>query len=177
MNFSFRFRKIAVACLLLSGLFAGQSSVAQTAADSVPLYKKFPFIPSFKLMKVDSSTFYMKDIAEAKKQPTVVVVFSPSCSHCQHQAEEITSHMKDFENTTFLFATGYPLNEIQQYSDSYGLDKFPNIYIGQDYGRNLVSFYKITSIPGIFVYNKKGKLVEAYSTNVKAETLAAALKK
>ncbi len=164
------------ACILLVSLFAEKNSFAQTGTDSVPLYKKFPFIPSFKLMKVDSSTFYMKDVAGAKKQPTVVIVFSPSCSHCQHQAEEITSHMKDFENTTFLFVTGYPLTEIQQYINSYGLDKFPNIYIGQDYGRNLASFYKIKSIPGIFVYNKKGNLVQEYDTNVKAETLAAALK-
>ena len=177
MNFSLRFQKMIAVCLLLMGLFESQSSFAQTNTDSVPLYKKFPFVPSFKLMKVDSTTFYMKDVATAKKQPTVVIVFSPSCSHCQHQAEEITSHMKDFENTTFLFVTGYPLSEMQQYINSYGLDKFPNIYIGQDYGRNLANFYKIRSIPGVFVYNKKGNLVDEYDTNIKAETLVAAMKK
>lgn len=177
MKFISQYKKVVAACLLLMGLVAAQNVSAQSATDSIPLYKKFPFVPSFKLMKVDSTTFYMKDVATAKKQPTVVIVFSPQCSHCQHQAEEITSHMKDFENTTFLFVTGYPLSEMQQYISSYALDKFPNIYVGQDAGRNLAGFYKIRSIPGIFVYNKKGNLVQEYDTNVKAEVLAAVLKK
>lgn len=144
--------------------------------DSVPRYKQFPFVPSFKLMKTDSSIFVMKDVVP-QKSAAVVVVFSPLCSHCQHQAQEITSHMKDLSDVTFLFATTYPLSDIQTFINDYGLDRFPNIHIGQDRGAYLGAYYQIKGIPGVYVYNKKGNLTAAYSTNVKAETLVKALSK
>ena len=94
--------------------------------DSLALYKKFPFIPSFQLMRADSSLFYMKD-AIPKKKAAVVIIFSPACSHCQHQAQEITSHMQALAKVHFLFATGYPLSEMKQFISDQGLDRFPNI--------------------------------------------------
>lgn len=145
-------------------------------SDSLPVYKKFPFIPSFQLMRPDSSLFYMKD-AVPKNHAAVVIIFSPGCSHCRHQAEEITSHMQSLADVEFLFATGYPVNEMSQYINDYGLDKFPNILVGQDKGLNLGSFYQIKMLPGIFVYNKKGQLVAEFQSNVTADTLSKALNK
>ena len=127
-------------------------------------------------MKADSSFFVMKEVTK-KKKPTVVIIFSPTCSHCQHQAEEITSHMKELKDVTFIFSTLYPIQDMAQYISSYGLDKFPNIFVGHDKGYMLGSFYKINSLPGIFVYNKKGKFIKEFETNVKAETLVEALAK
>ena len=146
------------------------------ATDSLSPHKQFPFIPSFQLMKADSSKFYMKD-AIPKKSAAVVIVFSPGCSHCRHQAQEITSHIQLLANVHFLFATAYPINEMKQFISDYGLDKFPNIQVGQDKGMNLNSFYKIKALPGIFVYNKKGKLVAEFVSNVTADVLASAVKK
>jgi len=162
---------------LLVALLTGSwfTAVCQPA-DSLTLYKKFPFIPSFQLMRADSSLFYMKD-AVPKKSMAVVIIFSPSCSHCQHQAQEITSHMQELANVHFVFATGYPLHEMQQFISDQGLDRFPNIVVGQDKGQNLGSFYQIRGLPGIFVYNKKGNLVAEFSTNVTAAALAEAVKK
>ncbi len=163
--------------LLMTAVFSMASLTAVSQpADSLTLYKKFPFIPSFQLMKADSSMFYMKD-AIPKKTVAVVIIFSPACSHCQHQAQEITSHMQALANVHFLFATGYPLNEMKQFISDQGLDRFPNIVVGQDKGQNLGSFYQIRGLPGIFVYNKKGELVAEFNTNVSADILAEAIKK
>ncbi|MEO7311920.1 MAG: redoxin domain-containing protein [Chitinophagaceae bacterium] len=152
------------------------SSFSFSQSDSIPLYKQNPIIPSFKLMRADSSFFQLQDIVK-KKHATVVIIFSPTCSHCQHQAEEITSHMKDFENVNFIFSTLYPVQDMKTYINDYGLDKFPNITVGHDKGYNLGTFYQISSLPGIFVYDKKGKLVANFESNVKSETLLEALAK
>lgn len=163
--------------LLLIVLFSiSWFAAVSQPADSLSLHKKFPFIPSFQLMRADSSLFYMKD-AIPKKSMAVVIIFSPTCSHCQHQAQEITSHMQELANVHFLFATGYPLHEMQQFISDQALDKFPNIVVGQDKGQNLGSFYQIKGLPGIFVYNKKGNLVAEFSTNVTAAVLAEAVRK
>lgn len=152
------------------------TAISQPADSLLPPHKQFPFIPSFQLMKADSSKFYMKD-AIPKKTAAVVIIFSPGCSHCRHQAQEITSHIQLLANVHFLFATGYPINEMKQFISDYGLDKFPNIQVGYDWGLNLNSFYKMRGLPGIFVYNKKGKLVAEFSNNVTADVLAEAVKK
>src|SRR3954469_18961054 len=85
-------------------------------SDSIPVYKQHPTIPDFKLMRADSTYFQVKSRVD-KKKPTVIVIFSPTCGHCQHQAEEITGHMKELKNVNFIFSTAYPVNEMKQYID------------------------------------------------------------
>jgi len=160
---------------LIAGLLFLLSAAGKAQSDSIPIYKQFPTIPAFKLMRADSSFFMLKDVVK-KKKPTIIIIFSPTCSHCQHQAEEITSHMKDLANVTFIFSTLYPVPEMQQYINDYGLDKFPNITVGHDKGYNLGTFYKIGGLPGIFVYDKKGKFITSFETNVMADKLIAAVK-
>ncbi len=126
-------------------------------------------------MKTDSSTFVMSESAK-KKKPTVIIVFSPTCGHCQHQAEEITSHMQALKDINFLFCTAYPMPDMREFISHYGLEKFPNITAAHDYGFMLNTFYKINSLPGIFVYDKKGKLKTRFETNVTAQNLVDAIK-
>ena len=158
------------------GALGVTEALAFSQPDSIPLYKQYPFVPAFKLMKSDSSYFQIKDVIK-KKKPTVVIIFSPTCNHCQHQAEEITSHIKDLKDVTFIFSTVYPVDEMKQYISAYGLDKFPNIHVGHDKGYIMGTFYKITSLPGIFVYDKKGKLLAGFDTNIKVDKLLETLKK
>lgn len=165
------FKNIFFACIVC---FISSSVFSQS--DSIPLYKQFPTVPAFKLMKSDSSYFQIKDVIK-RKTPTVVIVFSPTCNHCQHQAEEITSHMKDLKDINFIFSTPYSVEEMKQYMNTYGLDKFPNINIGHDKGYIMGTFYKMASLPGIFIYDKKQKLVATFDTNVKTDTILQALKK
>jgi peroxiredoxin len=154
----------------------GVQPVEAQATDSLPLYQKFPFVPSFKLLKTDGTTFTTTDVLP-KKKAAVIIVFSPTCGHCQHQAEEITSHMKQLGDASFLFVTNYPLADIKQFSDAFGLSRFPNIRLGQDTGMNLITFYKLRGLPGVFVYNKKGDFVQSFNTNVSAEEIVTALGK
>lgn len=143
---------------------------AQAPAAVLPPYKLSPTVPALKLMRADSTFFTVKDMVK-KKMGTVVILFSPTCSHCQHQAEEITSHISDFKDVNFIFSTSYDMKDMKQYISDYGLDKFPNITVGNDKGYIMGSFYKIQSLPGVFVYDKKGNFVTSFETNVKAKTL------
>ncbi len=110
-----------------------------------------------------------------KKHPTIVIYFSPTCGHCQHQAEEITSHIKQLEDVQILMVTSHPLYEIRQFIDTYAINHFANITVARDPDFNMGRFYELKSMPGIFIYNKKGKLKKAFDTNVKIEDLVAAL--
>jgi len=156
------------------GAFVSITGMAFSQTDSLPVYKQFPTVPAFKLMKADSSFIQLQDLT--KKKASVIIIFSPTCGHCQHQAEAITSHIKDLKDVNFVFSTSYPVDEMKQYISSYGLDRFPNITVVHDNLPIMGTFYKVESFPGVFVYDKKGKLVANFDTNVTADTILKKLK-
>jgi peroxiredoxin len=149
---------------------AAQDSLKPTAVN----YKTIPSFPAFPLLKTDSSKFNSVSVYQ-KGESAVVIYFSPTCSHCQHQAEEITGRIKDFKNVQILMVSSYSLEEIRQFVDAYGLDHFKNITVGHDPGFNMGAFFELKSLPGIFVYDKKGKLKKHFETNVKANDLLEAI--
>jgi peroxiredoxin len=137
-------------------------------------YKTLAGFPAFPLMKTDSSKFNSVSVYQ-KGEPAVIIYFSPTCGHCQHQAEEITGRIKDFKNVQILMVSSYSMEEIQQFVSSYGLDHFQNITVAQDPGFNMGTFFELKSLPGIFVYDKKGKLKTHFETNVLANELLNAI--
>jgi peroxiredoxin len=154
------------------------SILVVTAQDSTKAntinYKNLPGFPAFPLLKTDSSKFNSVSVYQ-KGEPAVIIYFSPTCGHCQHQAEEITGRIKDFKNVQILMVSSYGMEEIQQFVASYGLDHFQNITVAQDPGFNLGTFFELKSLPGIFIYDKKGRLKTHFETNVLANELLTAL--
>jgi peroxiredoxin len=137
-------------------------------------YKSYSSIPAFTLLGLDSSKFTSISVIE-KKQPLIIMYFSPTCNHCQHQAEEITSHIKELKNVKILMVSAYSLMEMRQFNSEYGLAHFSNIKLGNDPEFSMGRFFDLKSLPGIFIYGKDGKLKKAFDTNVKIEDIIAAL--
>ncbi|MES2649864.1 MAG: redoxin domain-containing protein [Bacteroidota bacterium] len=137
-------------------------------------YKTYTSFPAFPLMALDSSRFNSISVL-AKNQPLVVIYFSPTCSHCQHQAEEITSHMNEFKNVKFLMVSSYPITEIKEFATTYAIQRFQNITLAHDPNFSMGQFYELRSLPGIYVYDKKGLFKKNFETNVMADVLWNAL--
>lgn len=153
----------------------GLSAMGQDSTKTVAInYHNYPSFPAFPLLKTDSTKFNSVS-AVVKGRPTVVIYFSPTCSHCQHQAEEITGKIKDFEKVQFLMVSSYAIQDIRQYIASYALDHFSNITVAYDPSFSMGRFFELKSLPGIFVYDKKGKLKSHFETNVHAEELLKAI--
>eukprot|EP01035_Chromulina_nebulosa_P057555 gene57555-78856_t len=127
-------------------LAAIQVGAQEAKKGNVVTYKTYTSFPAFQLLNLDSTKFNSISLM-TKKEPSVVMYFSPTCSHCQHQAEEITSHIKDLKNVKILMVSAYPLTEIRQFAETYAIDKFPNITLAFDPNSSLVSFYEIKSLP------------------------------
>lgn len=66
-------------------------------------------------------------------------------------------------------------SHIKKFYEEYKIADYPMITIGRDGTYYLGTFYKITSFPSIYLYNKKGKFVKAFSGDIKMETVAASL--
>src|SRR5215203_3606374 len=101
-----------IAMLLVAMGFAAQSQD----------YKRFPNVPPFELMKLDSSTYFKKaDLP--KNQPVLIMVFNPECDHCQHQVEQMLLDMAQLKNIQMVFATPEDLNKLKAFNEKYNLAK------------------------------------------------------
>lgn len=158
--------------LFLLVIVAAQMASAQ--ADSSLLYLRFPFIPSFTITKVaDSSRFTKADLK--KNRPTVIMIFSPDCEHCQEETKAITANIGLFKKAQIVMASPLEHSYIRKFYDEYGIAAHPQITMGRDPSYFFGTFYKVRSFPAIFVYDKKGNLITQFSGSVPVKDIADAL--
>ena len=72
---------------------ATKKPVPEVTAELMP-FQKDPFIPEFSILLADSTHFTNKNIQ--KGRPTVIVYFSPECSHCQADAKNLMEKLDSF---------------------------------------------------------------------------------
>lgn len=144
-------------CILI--VLITQTASAQLDTATAP-YLRYPTLPPFTLLKVDSSTFTKKGLANDKK--TLIVYFSPDCDHCRHQTDSILAKMDKLKNIQILMATYQPFQEMKAFHKTYRLSRYQNIHIGRDVNFFFPPFYKITNLPFLILYNEKGKLVTTF---------------
>lgn len=144
------------------------SSFAQQ--DTSLFYLRFPTIPPFKLIKVPDSTYFTKDNLK-KKKPTIVMVFSPDCEHCQEMTKQITANIKLFKKAQIVMATPVGFSYVKKFYEGYKISNYSTITMGRDPTYFLGTFYKVRSFPTIFIYNKKGQLVNWFTGEVELKKI------
>lgn len=162
-------KKIFIAIALIVSF---QQADAQT--DSLPIYKRYPVIPVFNIMIAPDSTKFTKDDLKRKK-PTIIMLFSPDCSHCQFATKELLEKMDLFKKVQIIMVSSLDFSNIKKFYDEYKIADYPNITMGRDGTYMLGTFYKIHTFPTIFLYNKKGKFVQSFEGDIKMEAIAEAL--
>jgi len=149
------------------------SALAMAQKDSVDMsapFRKSPVIPSFDLLKTDSSTHLTKaDISP--KHKTLLMFFSPECTHCQHQTEDMLSAIDSLKDIQIVMATYQPFEEMVAFNQKYGIEKYSNIKLGRDTKYFLPPYYRMKSLPFLALYDTKGNYVASFEGNQKVATL------
>jgi cytochrome oxidase Cu insertion factor (SCO1/SenC/PrrC family) len=136
-------------------------SSAQTDSTKIPPYKRYPSLPPIQILLSDSSTMYTKAQIPANK-PVLFMIFSPDCSHCQHETEQMIAHMDEMKDLQIVMITYHPLYMMKDFIATYGLAKYPNIVVGKDIYYITTGFFDIHNIPYLAMYDKKGNLIEGF---------------
>jgi thioredoxin-related protein len=161
---------IAICCII-----AFQNVEAQTDnVDSLPIYQRFPEVPVFSITRVPDSTKFTRDDLK-KRKPTIIMLFSPDCSHCQVATKDMLAHIDLFKKAQIVMVSSLDYSNIKKFYDEYKIGDQHNIIMGRDGTYNLGTFYKLRSYPSIFVYNKKGKFVDSFVGDIKMDKIAEAL--
>ncbi len=152
-----------------SGLHA-QSPVVQTAGVTEAPYLRFPTIPPFRLLKVDSSSYYTKDDLK-KNRRTIIMFFSPDCEHCKHQTRDMLGDFSKFKDIEIVMATFQPFTEMKEFYAYFRIADHSNIKMGRDEKYFLPPYYKMQSLPYIALYDKKGNYITHFEGNQKVDTI------
>ncbi|MFS8083195.1 MAG: TlpA family protein disulfide reductase [Ginsengibacter sp.] len=166
-------KKISLA-LIISFAFATAFAQTTDSTANLPVYLRFPDLPKFTIFKAPDSTAFTRDNL-AKKKNTMFFVFSPECSHCQHETEVMLEKIKEFKNTEIVMVTYLPFNEMMAFYHKYHIDAYPQIVMGRDTKFFFPVFFKVQNFPSMYIYDKKGKFKKAFDGAVKIEDLVEAL--
>lgn len=143
--------------------------------DTAALYLRFPVIPSFKINNVADSSYFTKSNLQ-KKKPVIIILFSPDCEHCQVATKELIKKIDLFQHVQILMVSSLDYDIIKKFYQEYNIHHFPVITMGRDAGYYLGTFYRVTSFPSVFVYNKKGDFIKTYSGHLPVDEIARLLK-
>ncbi len=145
--------------------------------DTVPApATRFKSFPPVKLLMPDSSTYFTKDVLH-RKTPVLLMVFHPSCEHCQQETENITKNIDKFKGIQIVMSTMVPLFEMKVFMDKYKLASYENIIVAQDYTFFLPPYFQFNNLPFLAFYNKKKKLVSTFGGSLPVDKIVAELRK
>lgn len=156
--------------LLLTVLVQLSISTFAQVDSTTPPYKRFPDLPPLQILLSDSSTIYKKDMLP-KKKPVLILLFSPDCSHCQHETEELVSHKDDIKDLQVVMVTLHPLWQMKEFIETYKLATLENVVIGKDIYYTLPSFYAVRNFPFHALYDKKGQLISVFEGSMELKKI------
>ena len=162
---------LAIICCRI--LYAQPTKPNQPATDSANAqapFMRFPTLPPFHLLKLDSATYLTKEDVK-KNRRAIVMYFSPDCEHCKHEIESFLGSWDQFKDIEIVMATYQPFSEMKDFNEHYKIYKHPNIHIGRDEKFFLPPFYKIRNLPYLALYDKKGNLITTFEGTQKVETV------
>ncbi len=127
--------------------------VFENLADS-PAYKRNPHLPEFSILLTDSSHYTNQNIPIGK--PTVIVYFSPDCSHCQADAKNMMDKLDSLKDIKFIWCSSHEPDKIKEFAIKYKMYGLPNMVFGKDEKYAIPSFFKISFTPYFAIYSKEG---------------------
>jgi thiol-disulfide isomerase/thioredoxin len=140
------------------------SSLAQGQDITMPAYQRYPVVPGLQLLVGDSTLYTNEHLP--KKKPVLLMLFSPDCNHCQHEAEQLVANKEFFADKHIILVSTYPLFRLKDFAEKYRLNEMQNVVLTKDPYYLLISFYAIKSLPYLALYDKKGKLIQTYEGSV-----------
>lgn len=162
-----------MAIICCNSLFAQPTQPNQPATDPANAqapYLRFPTIPPFHLLKLDSSTYLTKEDVK-KNRKTIIMYFSPDCEHCKHEIESFLADFNRFKDIEIVMATYQPFAEMKEFNTHYRIFEHPNIKMGRDEKFFLPPFFKIRNLPYLALYDKKGNLITTFEGTQKVDTV------
>lgn len=143
-----------------------------TSIDNTPV--SMGELDKLNLITLDSTQFeYTKSDMRGS---LLVVVYNPSCEHCQAEAQEFYQNMDKLMDVTLLMIGSVPLKELKDFSQKYGLDKFANVKFAYASPVATYNLLHVENLPYSRLYDKHFKPVKEFVGTTPVNTILSHVK-
>lgn len=133
-------------------------------------------IPPYKILTTKDQNLTSADLE--KNKPVMIIYFAPDCPHCQKLIKDMKPSMGKFKNIQVIMITFTDIRMVKTFENDYGLKAYPNFILGTEgYTYTVQRFYQLKHTPFVAIYDKNGKLVQAFEKQPEASDLLTAIKK
>lgn len=133
---------------------------AQDNGEHISPYLKTKKLPSFTLLRSDSTYFKQSDLK--KNTATVFVYFNTDCDHCQQEATVIADSARFLTNVQFVFVSNEPFHDVRKFAKAYGLEGLPAFSVTTDINSDIFLFFEPKYAPFLVIYDKNGQFLKTY---------------
>jgi len=141
-------------------------------------YTENQLIDSINVKLVNGNYFTLSVI---KKKPFLMVLFNPTCGHCQELTQEIklSNFFENADNQLIFIAPEKMETYTQQFYQAIGLSTMSNVFMGTASDEFIESWYQDGGgIPQVLLFDSKKKFIKRFTKDeVKMSVLEKELKK
>lgn len=117
-------------------------------------------MPKIELNRLQGGKFILSEKDEMSR--TVLFFFSPDCFFCEDEISEIISCKDEFMDVRWLFITQAILkDDLNSFLKRFPIMSIPNAVILLEDWPKYHSMFEVSGPPAMFVYDKKGNLINS----------------
>jgi hypothetical protein len=146
-------------------------AAATTTADSKINYKEVGApLPALKIYTKEGKYLYDRDLANEAN--LIIMLFNPTCEHCEDQARSFKENISLFKKSKIVLVAAANMGPYLSYfTNNTKLDSTPQLQVGIDSSQYIDKTFTYESLPQINIYNKERKLIKTYNGPVAIESL------
>lgn len=169
-------QKIALSlCLSVLSITYVQAQQANTeATEDLDRYKQMNApVPAFRIETAEGQFHSEKDIPA---KSAIVVLFNPTCDHCQDLAKDMVKHKDEFAHTPLMFIAAKDMKPyLNDFIETTGLKHIPQAIVGADRSDVIYQLYEFKALPQTNVYTEKGMLKYKHNGSITVKELLSVL--
>ena len=101
-----------------------------------------------------------------------VMMFNPTCSHCERVTETLTKNIALFKKSKIVLMANKVMKPyLPDFIKSFHIDNYPQIYTGTDSAGFVDKVFLYTALPQMNIYNGQRKLLKTYTGEVAIDSL------
>ena len=126
--------------------------------------------PSFQFTDLEGKAFGNLQLEEEKA--TIAFFFDPYCDHCAQQAQWISEAPEKFKEVQMIWVSTETPESIKEFAEKYfDLEKWKYVHFLVDTQFAFDSYFGYSEVPSIYLFNKNGQRVKAFTRETPADIL------
>jgi len=102
----------------------------------------------------------------------LVMMFNPTCSHCEDETELLEKNIFYFKKTKLLLiANPVMVPYLPNFAQSFHIGEYPSIYLGTDSSNFISQVFLYQALPQLNIYDGKRKLIKTFAGEVPIDSL------